>query len=71
MTLSLNYTFHVRLLPDAVIGVPLAVDITHESFPVQPAHGGRQRQAVVQSVGCGAEDTDKRQEKYFCVHVCF
>lgn len=43
----------INLLPDAVIGVSVTVDITHEPLPVQPAHGGCQRQAIVQRFSRG------------------
>ena len=35
------------LLPDAVVRVLVTVDVAHEPLPVQPAHDGPQRQAVV------------------------
>lgn len=45
----------VSLLPDAVIRVCVTVDITHEPLPVQPAHGGCQRQAIVQRFSRGTD----------------
>lgn len=43
------------ILPDAVIGVCVTVDVTHESLPVQPAHSGFQRQAIIQRLSGGKQ----------------
>jgi len=42
------------LSPDAVVGVLVTVDVTHEPLPVQPAHGGFQREAIVQRLSSAA-----------------
>lgn len=59
---------HFRLLPDAVIGVTVTVGVAHEPLPVQPAHGGFQRQAVVQRFGGGADEGDEAEDKHAVQH---
>ena len=42
---------HKEPLADAVVGVILAVCVTSEPLPGQPAHGRRHREAIVQTRG--------------------
>lgn len=42
---------HIFVLPDAVLGVVLTVDVTAEAFPCQPAHRRGPHQTIVQGKG--------------------
>lgn len=60
-----------HILPDAIMGVRITVDITHESLPMQPAHCGFQRETIVQRLNWTDKSAECKYDQNNCTHSTY